>query len=109
MSPLALVDSRDDLRSTASTATSSDRTMEKATAVMTTLTSPTPVTSTNTALQRLDRFADEAAVDSLLTSFLARRRALRRARQQHAVQQARHEHEMLQQRALLGAGLIHLR
>ncbi|HEX7352762.1 hypothetical protein [Brachybacterium sp.] len=83
--------------------------MERAPAVMTTLTSPTPLTSTASVLHRLDRFPDEVAVDTLLTSFLARRRALRRARKELAVQQARQEHEMLHQHALLGAGLTHLR
>lgn len=84
-------------------------TTERATALMTALTSPTPLTSTSTVLDRLDRFTDDAAVDSLLRSFLARRRALRQARRQLALEQVRHEHELLMQRALLSTGLAHLR
>lgn len=100
MSPHAVVDSRDDL---GSTTTSSDRTKERATAVMTTLTSTGPV------VHRIDRFADEAAVETLLAKYLARRRALRRAHRELAIQQARQEHELLTQRTLFGAGLTHLR
>lgn len=110
MSPHAVVDSRDDL---VSTTTSSDRTMERATAVMTTLTSPASLTSTDPVVHRIDRFADEVAdevaVETLLAKHLARRRALRRARRELAVQQARQEHELLIQRTLFGAGLTHLR
>lgn len=60
-------------------------------------------------LRRLEQFADEAAVETLLTSFLARRRAMRQARREQAVRQARHEHEVQMQQALLGTGLTHLR
>ncbi|MGO1226493.1 MULTISPECIES: hypothetical protein [unclassified Brachybacterium] len=63
----------------------------------------------DTSLRRLEQVADEDAVDTLLKGFLARRRAVREARRQQAAQQARHEHELLVQRALLGTGLSHLR
>lgn len=63
----------------------------------------------DTSLRRLEQVADEDAVDTLLKGFLARRRAVREARRQLAIQQARHEHELLRQRALLGSGLVHLR
>lgn len=60
-------------------------------------------------LRRLEQVADEAAVETLLAGFLARRRAVRQARREQAVRQARHEHELHVQRALLGTGLTHLR
>lgn len=63
----------------------------------------------DTSLRRLEQVADEDAVDTLLKGFLARHRAVREARRQQAAQQARHEHELLVQRALLGTGLAHLR
>lgn len=63
----------------------------------------------DTSLRRLEQVADETAVDALLRSFLARRRAVRQARREQAIRQARHEHELLVQRALLGTGLSHLR
>lgn len=106
MSLHALVENHDELRPPV---IPSDPTTEEATAIMTALTSPIHLTSSDTALGRLERLPDEVAVDSLLTSFLARRRAVRRARREIAVRQARHEHEMFMQRALLGTGLAHLR
>lgn len=106
MSLHALVENRDELRPTV---IPSAPTTEEVTAVMTALTSHSPLTSSDTALSRLERLPDEVAVDSLLTSFLARRRAVRRARREIAIQQARHEHELLMQRALLGTCLAHLR
>ncbi len=106
MSPHALVTSPDDL---VSPTTSTDPTTERATAVMTTLTAPTPLTSIDSEVDRLDRLTDEIAVDTLLTSILTRRRALRRARRQLAAEQARQEYERFLERTLLGAGVSHLR
>ncbi|ASK66924.1 hypothetical protein CFK39_15165 [Brachybacterium avium] len=80
--------------------------------------SPTVTRTTATAfeptiadrsLRRLEHAGDDHAVDALLRRFLARRRAVRQARRELAARQARHEHELLTQRALLGTGLSHLR
>lgn len=70
--------------------------------------SPTTVTTERT-LRRLEQLADDRAVDALLRSFLARRRAVRQARSEQAALRARREHEQLVQRTLLDAGLAHLR
>ncbi|ATG52227.1 hypothetical protein CFK38_12350 [Brachybacterium vulturis] len=61
------------------------------------------------SLRQLEQVTDEHAVDALLRDFLVRRRAVRQARRELAAQQARQEHELLVQRALLGTGLAHLR
>lgn len=116
MTSRALVADLDDLRQTM---IRSDQTTES-TPAMSILTHPPTPTITDTALvretrradsalSRLDQLADESTVDSLLTRVLARRRAVRRARRLLAVEQARQEHELQMQRALLGTGLAHLR
>ena len=61
------------------------------------------------SLHRLAQCVDESAVESVLRSILARRRAVRQARREQASRQARHENELHVQRALLGSGLSHLR
>lgn len=79
--------------------------------------SPTTSTSTSTldeavtdrSLRQLEQVTDEFAVETRMRSFLARRRAVRQARREQAAAQARHEHELLVQRALHGSGLAHLR
>lgn len=112
----ALVADRDDLRQTL---IRSDQSTESAT-TMSTLTHPPTLTSTDTdlarearradtTLRRLDQLSDDQAVDGLLMRLLARRRARRHALRLLAVQQARQEHELQMQRALLGTGLTHLR
>ncbi|WP_394214722.1 hypothetical protein [Brachybacterium vulturis] len=63
----------------------------------------------DTGLRRLEQLSDADALETALTRFLARRRAVRRARRELAVRQARQEHELLMQQALLGTGLSHLR
>lgn len=73
-----------------------------------TLTTAAAVT-TDRSLRQLEQLADDRTVDVLLQRFLARRRAVRRARRELAAEQARREHDQLVQRTLLGSGLIHLR
>lgn len=63
---------------------------------------------TERALHQLEQAADEHTVDTVLRSVLARRRAVRDARREHAAAQARREHELFMQRTLLRAGLVHL-
>lgn len=65
--------------------------------------------STIRAVDQLVQTADEHTVEALLQVFLTRRRAVRQARREEAAEQARREHELLMQHALLGAGLTHLR
>lgn len=90
------------------TTTRTIRTSEDTTSTIDTLTSRES-SRADTSLSRLEQVADDHAVDALLRGFLARRRAVRQARREQAIQQARHEHELLTQRALLGTGLSHLR
>jgi hypothetical protein len=79
----------------------------------TTLDTRSPTTSTSTSTDRtlwaLAQVTDERTVETLLQGFLTRRRAVRRARREQAAAQARHEHEMLVQRAMIGSGLANLR
>ena len=70
---------------------------------------PREASRADTSLRQLEQVADADAVDLLLKGFLARRRVVRQARRRLAAQQARHEHELLVPRALLGTGLSHLR
>lgn len=76
--------------------------------------SPTTIADTDThttdhTLRRLEQVTDEYAVDALLQSFLARRRAVRQACREQAAEQVRREHELLVHRTVLAAGLTHLR
>ena len=64
---------------------------------------------TERTLHQLEQAADEHTVDTVLRSVLARRRAVRDARREHAAAQARREHELFMQRTLLRTGLVHLR
>lgn len=77
--------------------------------VLTDVPRTTTTATAERALRRLEQLTDDRAVDTLLTSFLARRRAMRKARHEQAAKRARQEHEQLVQRALLTAGLAHLR
>ena len=66
-------------------------------------------TTAERTLRRLEQLSDDHALDALLRSVLARRRAVRQARREQAIDAARHEHELVGQGALLQAGLAHLR